>query len=295
MKKYETLIIGHVTMDENIDFSGAKVFSEGGAVLYSSAAAYGTGHRVAALTALAEKDKGRLNAFRLPKEDVFCLCKENSTDMYNRYFTADRERRESRCVKRGTPFEKSDLVSIPEAEIYHLAGLLYGDYGEGTVEYLATKGSVAADSQGFLRKADAAGRMYLEDWKEKREIIPYITFLKTDAAEAEILTGTDDRVKAARMLCDMGAKEVMITHNTEVLVCDGKEIFTCPIKADSLAGRTGRGDTTFAVYCAERLAHPIYEALEFATATVSLKMATPGPFAGNREDVEEFIRKKYRG
>lgn len=295
MKKYESLIIGHVTMDENIDYTGAKVFSEGGAVLYSSAAACGTGHKVAALTVLAEKDAGRLDAFRLPKEDVFCIYKEKSTDMYNRYFTADRERRDSRCTSRGTPFEKEDFATVPEAEIYHLAGLLYGDYGEGTVEYLATKGSVAADAQGFLRRADADGRMYFEDWAEKRKIIPFVTFLKTDAAEAEILTGTSDRAEAARMLCGMGAKEVLITHNTEVLVCDGKEIYTCPIKAESLAGRTGRGDTTFAVYVTERLTRPIADALRFATAAVSLKMATPGPYAGNREDVEKFIVNNYGG
>ena len=83
-------------------------------------------------------------------------------------------------------------------------------------------------------------------------MLPYIRFLKTDAAEAEILTGTDDRVAAAKMLYDWGAKEILITHNSEVLVYDGKEIYTCPIKARNLSGRTGRGDTTFAGYITER-------------------------------------------
>lgn len=36
-------------------------------------------------------------------------------------------------------------------------------------------------------------RCFFEDWKEKKELLPYITFLKTDAAEAEILTGLTDR------------------------------------------------------------------------------------------------------
>ena len=110
---------------------------------------------------------------------------------------------------------------------------------------------------------------------------------------AEILTGTDDRAQAARMLYDWGAKEVLITHNSEVLVYDGKEIYTCPIKARDLSGRTGRGDTTFACYITERLTADIPTALRTATALVSLKMETPGPFQGTRQDVLDYIREFY--
>lgn len=85
----------------------------------------------------------------------------------------------------------------------------------------------------------------------------------------------------------------MITHNTEVLVYDGKEIHTCPIKARNLSGRTGRGDTTFAAYINERLNYPIEKALLNATATVSLKMETPGPIKSSRKDIEEYISKFY--
>ena len=35
-------------------------------------------------------------------------------------------------------------------------------------------------------------------------------------------------------------------------------------------------------------------AMEFAAALVSLKMETPGPFTGTREDVENYIREFYR-
>ena len=90
-----------------------------------------------------------------------------------------------------------------------------------------------------------------------------------------------------------GAKEIMITHNTEVLVFDGREIYTCPIKARNLSGRTGRGDTTFAGYVNERLTSDIPAALRFATALVSLKMETPGAFCGTRADVDEYIRLFY--
>ena len=100
-------------------------------------------------------------------------------------------------------------------------------------------------------------------------------------------------MEAAKVLYGWGAKEVLITHNSEVLVYDGKQIYTCPIKARSLSGRTGRGDTTFACYINERLTQDIPTALQTATALVSLKMETPGPFKGTRRDVENYIKEFY--
>ena len=93
------------------------------------------------------------------------------------------------------------------------------------------------------------------------------------------------------MLHDWGAKEVVITHNTEVLAYDGEKVYTCPIKARNLSGRTGRGDTTFAGYIAERQRGSVEEALNFCTALVSLKMETPGPFKhpGGRSGLHEGI------
>ena len=141
---------------------------------------------------------------------------------------------------------------------------------------------------------EKTGEMFFEDWKEKRELLPLISYLKTDAAEAEILTGLTDRAEAAKLLHRWGAKEVLITHNTEVLAYDGSEIYTCPIRARNLSGRTGRGDTTFAAYLTERLHADVPTALRVATATVSLKMETPGPFRGTRADVEAYIGAFYR-
>ena len=107
------------------------------------------------------------------------------------------------------------------------------------------------------------------------------------------MTGCTDRKEAAKHLYSWGAKEILITHNTEVLAYDGNEFHTCPIRARNLSGRTGRGDTTFAAYINERLSHSVPEALLTATATVSLKMETPGPLKGNRADIEKYIDEFY--
>ena len=292
MSEYSSMIIGHETMDSNTDHLGNTVKIVGGAVVYSSASAHALGHKVAAVTKLAEKDRDRLADFTLPKEDIFCLPSEKSTDMVNIYHTADKERRTCACLSKGDPFNAAELPAL-DVGIYHLAGLVYGDFDSEMIKTLAKKAPVALDVQAMLRHVAPDGSMYFEDWAAKKECLPFITYLKTDAAEAEIMTGCADRREAAKHLCSWGAGEILITHNTEVLVYDGKSFFTCPIRSRNLSGRTGRGDTTFAAYINERLTHSIPEALLTASATVSLKMETPGPFKGTRADVEKYIADFY--
>ena len=296
MKYYETLVIGHICKDRNTDHLGNVIHAAGGAVLYSSAAASALCYKTGVLTKTGAADAALLNEFRVPKNDVYCIYGGSTTLMENTYFTADKERRRSVCAAQGEPFTPADVPEDISAEIYHLAGLLAGDYSPEMIPALAGKGDVAVDVQGFLRHADFAngGEMYFADWKEKKELLPFITYLKTDAAEAEILTGTSDRAAAAKQLASWGAKEVLITHNTEVLAYADGEIFAFPIKARSLAGRTGRGDTAFASYVCERLLSPPAQALLTATATVSLKMETPGPFTGIRKQVEKYISDYYK-
>ena len=187
----------------------------------------------------------------------------------------------------------SDLPPV-ETKIYHFAGLIFGDYPDELIKYCAGKGDIALDVQTCLRHSDPdTGEMYFRDWRVKRELLPFVRYLKTDAAEAEILTGTADRYEAARILHAYGAREVLITHTTEVLAFDGERLFTCPIRARNLSGRTGRGDTTFSAYINERLGNDIPAALLTATALVSLKMETPGQYRGTRADLDAYLAALY--
>lgn len=293
MKKYDTLTIGHISLDYNIDYLDNQIIEVGGAVIYSSASAFAGGYKVGVVTKVAPEDKDRLNTFVINKEDIFYIPSKESTSIRNKYFTADKERRACTCIGQGDPFKIEDIPEC-ECKIYHLAGLIYGDFDGELIKALSKKGKVAVDVQALLRHANReTGEMFFEDWKDKKEILPYIDYLKTDAAEAEILTGQPDRFVAAKMLYDWGAKEVVITHNTEVLAFDGTNYYTCPIKARNLSGRSGRGDTTFAAYITERINEPIEKALLWATATVSTKMEAPGPYKGNRETILDYIHTMY--
>ena len=282
MKKYDTLTIGHISLDYNIDYQDNQIIEVGGAVIYSSAAAYAGGYKVAVVTKVAPQDKDRLSAFVIDKDDIYYIPSSESTSIRNKYHTADKERRTCTCIGQGDSFKIEDIKDF-DTEIYHFAGLIYGDFDGEIIKWASKRGKVAVDVQALLRHANReTGEMYFEDWAQKKEILPYIDYLKTDAAEAEILTGLQDRKEAAKLLHSWGAKEVVITHNTEVLAYDGNNFYTCPIRARNLSGRSGRGDTTFAAYITERQQENMEKALLWATATVSTKMDAPGPDKGKK-------------
>lgn len=293
MSRFDSLIIGETAQDTNVDYDGTTVRAIGGAVYYSGFAAANMGHRTAVLPKADTAQVDLKAAFAAaPNVTVFPLHSAHSFVTKNVYHTPDRERRTSTVDSKIDPYRPEEVPAEIDAEIWHLAGLVGGDIPDEFLPFAAGKAMLAIDVQCMLRWEENGGMVY-RDWGAKKELLPCVRFLKTDAAEAEILTGLTDRAEAAKVLYGWGAKEILITHNTEVLVYDGREFYTCPIKARNLSGRTGRGDTTFACYINERLTRGIPEALQTATALVSLKMETPGPYMGTRADVENYIREFY--
>jgi sugar/nucleoside kinase (ribokinase family) len=292
--QFDSLIIGQPSRDINTDHQGKTIHEIGGAVVYSGYAASALGHPACVLVKANRDDIDVEALFAGAKNiEVKMLPSPRSTSIENIYHSADKERRTCRALSRISSYKPEDIPPVDGA-IYHLAGLMRGDIGNDMIEAAAQKAPVALDVQCLLRRADEeSGAMSFHDWPEKLALLPKIHFLKTDAAEAEILTGLTDRREAAKTLYRWGAREVMITHNTEVLIYDGKRIYTQPLKARNLTGRSGRGDTCFSAYITERLRADIPEALLTAAALVSLKMENPGPFTGSREDVARYIRTFY--
>ena len=290
--KFDTMIIGQVCLDTNTDYDGRTEHRFGGAVLYSGHAANSIGHKVAVVP------KGNRNVTDAEEAlggygiTIFAVPSKESTLMENVYFTPDRERRRSRCLAVIDPYKPEDIPDV-ETDVYHLAGLCYGDIGPDIIMECARRGDVAMDIQFMLRHVEPDQTLKLHDWPEKKEYLKYIRYLKTDAAEAEVLTGLTDREEAAKLMYSWGAKEIVITHNTEVIAYDGNKIYRAPLKPRNLTGRTGRGDTTFAGYITERKMASIQDALTFSAALVSLKMETPGPFMGTRDDVLKYIKDFY--
>lgn len=290
-KIYDIFIIGHISLDELV-YKGVSEKMVGGAVIQSSYAASSGGNKVGILTKTSLDDKSFLDSFNIPKDDVYFIASEKTTSIRNEFLSDDKERRTLTCLSIAESFKLEEIPEI-QSEIYYLGGLIAGEFEPSLIKELSKLGKVAVDMQGFIRcKQDNI--LTYKDWDQKKEYLPYIDFLKVDALEAEIMTGYTDRRKAAEKLRNLGAKEVMVTFNTEVLVYDGKQNYTVPFKNRNLSGRTGRGDTCFSAYVTERLKKGIEESLLYAAALTSLKMETPGPFNGTRTDVENYINELYK-
>ena len=277
-------MIGHISRDIMI-YKDDKIRLTGGPVIYSSAAAARSGTKVQVITMASEDSEKELDGMRANGVDVIRLDSKATTSIENIYFSADKEKRKVTLLSQAAPFT---IESLPETDstIYHLAGLFRGEIPDNIIPYLAEKGKVGIDAQGLLR-CSKEGKLLFKDWDLKKELLPKITYLKTDAAEAEILTGETDREKAAFILASWGAEEIMVTHNSEVIVLVDGIIYRAPYTPSNLSGRTGRGDTTFAAYLAWRLDHDPHESVRYAAALCSLKMENPGAFSGTIEDVIE--------
>lgn len=291
MNHYDLLILGALSKDIIItpEDTGHSI---GGAVVYSAVALQHIGAKILAVTKLHPDDQAALDVFA--RHGVSHMCRESSrtTSIRNTYHTADRDRRTCEAIGMADPFELADIPPDTTAEVYYLGGLMKGEFPESVVQAMAQRGRVAVDAQGFMR-VNENGPMVFRDWENKKNVIAAVHYLKTDAAEAETLTGETDRIRAAKILASWGAKEVMLTHSTEVIVCVNGEITAAPFTARNLSGRTGRGDTCFASYCYWRQRHDPEAACRFAAALTSLKMERPGPFTGSLHDVERALQERY--
>jgi sugar/nucleoside kinase (ribokinase family) len=170
----------------------------------------------------------------------------------------------------------------------------YGEIGLEVIRVLARPDSILAiDVQGYLRRV-TDGRLSYSAWKERREVLPLVTILKTDAVESQFLTGESDIHRAARILHGEGPGEVLLTHRDGVLVFDGEREYAAPFLPAGPVGRSGRGDTCLASYVGRRLVDPPGEAILWAAALTSKKMEAAGPYKGDYATVERFVAERYR-
>ncbi len=280
--KYDIMIIGHITSD-TLEYKGEVTRFTGGAAYFSPFAAKRSNAQICVVTKLAQKDFRVLDELRRDGIEVIAIPSPQTTSIENVFETDDFDKRKARLISQADPFQPKD---IPEAEtkIYYLAGLFSGEIPHALIEHLSKRGEVGLDMQAMLRSRGDFSFAF-KDWVEKKDYLPMITYLKADSLESEVATGTPDREKAAKMFYGWGAKEVMITHASEVIIYNGERIFRAPFNPRNLSGRTGRGDTCFVSYMSWRLRHNIEESVRYAAALTSIKMEKPGPFLGTIDDV----------
>ncbi len=278
--------MGHMCYDEIHPFGGEPATAPGSAVLCGAMAAARVGAKVCVVTRMSTEDDHILNPMRELGVECVLVPVENTTRMRVVHPCEDVDVREMDQTHNAGYMQVEDMPAI-ESRFVHLAGITDQEFTLDLIRGLRDRGySVSTDMQSFVRQVDPGTRkISFADVADKAEITRLLDRIKLDVVEAKLLTGTDDLEKAAKRFEEWGCSEVLITRSDGVLArVEGETLFE-PFTNKSVVGRTGRGDTTFAGYMAWRLQHGPAESLKFASALVSIKMESPGPFAGSLEDV----------
>lgn len=291
MKSYDVLYIGNYTKDTIVSPAGTR-YVDGGAVNYAAHAAAKLGSKVAVVTSLAKEDDRVVKKFIQAGIDCYPLYSSQSTLMRLEYPTPDPDIRTLSVTGVAEAITAKDVQDI-NAKAAVIGSSLRGEVGLDVLGALKAKNMLmAADMQGFVRVLRGVELKY-EPWDEMPSALAYVDVVKSDAVEAEFLTGETDIYRAARFYADMGPKEIVLTHKDGLLIyADGKyhEMGFHPARLD---GRSGRGDTCLGTYVAKRLSMDPREAGIWAAAVTSLKMENLGPFDRSISDVEALIHARY--
>ncbi len=288
---YDIALLGNYTKDTIVSAAGTRL-ADGGAFNYGAHVAARMGLKVAAVTRLADEDFHVVDELTRLGVAVFARPTPHSTCLRLEYPTANVDERVIYVASTAGAFTPAEVADL-QARAILIGASMRGEVGLEVIKALREKGTLlAADMQGFVRVAHE-GKLVHAAWPEMRQVLACVDVLKADAVEARMLTGEADIRTAARILADLGPREVVLTHRDGLLVYADGQYYAAGFFPRQLVGRSGRGDTCIAAYVARRLTASPAEAGRWAAAVTSLKMEAEGPFRREIAEVENLVRTKY--
>ena len=282
--------IGHITKDKIVT-PNRTVYMAGGTSFYFAYAINQLPNDVSfsLVTAMDPTEKEPVEKMLKAGIDV-TLNPSRNTVFFENIYGENQNERKQRVLAKADPFTIQQLERV-EAKVFHLGSLLSDDFSPEVVAYLASKGHVSIDVQGYLREVRDE-KVFPIDWKDKMEVLKHTYYLKVNETEMETITGLKDPREAAKLIHSWGVTEVIITLGSEgsLIYLDG-EFYEIPAYAPhEVVDATGCGDTYSAGYLYKRLqgASPV-EAGKFAAAMCTIKLEHNGPFNRTEEDVMRII------
>ena len=284
--------IGHITKDKIVT-PHRVVYMAGGTSFYFAYAINQLPKDVSfsLVTSMDPTETEPVEKMRQAGIDVTLNASRNTVFFENIYGENQNERKQ-RVLAKADPFTIQQLEHV-DAKVYHLGSLLSDDFSNEVVEYLAKKGKVSIDVQGYLREVRDE-KVYPIDWKDKLKVLKNTYYLKVNEIEMETITGLKDAHEAAKLLHSWGVTEVIITLGSEgSLIYVDDTFYEIPAYAPhEVVDATGCGDTYSAGYLYQRtLGATPPEAGKFAAAMCTIKLEHNGPFNRSIDDIHEIISK----
>lgn len=294
MRAYDITFVGHMCFDEITPFKGETRIAPGSAVLCGAMVAARVGRKVAVVTKMSERDKHILKPMEDLGIDIYTIPSDETTYSVVIHPSENVDERKLILKKSAGIIRISEVPEL-DTRFMHLAGISNEEFDMCLIRGLKAKGyDLSVDMQSFVRQVDPVTReISFRDDAVKFEVAKLMSKIKLDIVEARVLTGTDNLEEAAIAFEKWGCKETVITHAEGVLARANGTTCYERFSNRSIAGRTGRGDTTFAAYLSHRMDHEVEESLRFAAALVSIKMEKAGPFDGTLIDVYMRMKEKH--
>jgi sugar/nucleoside kinase (ribokinase family) len=293
VKQYDIVYAGNYTKD-TITTPTEIRYVDGGGANYAAHAGVRLGLKTAVVTRLAREDHGMIDSLTRAGVDCYPEYTPTSTCITLEYKTANVDQRNLYVTTTAGTIVSEQMADL-QAKTIVVSPSLRGEVGLEFFQSMHQRSGqiLAADVQGFVRVLRGQTLVY-EPWEEMPAVLGCLDILKSDAVEAEFLTGKQDIHEAARVYASMGPREIVLTHSEGVLIhADGKD-YHFKFYPGSVIGRSGRGDTCLGTYAARRLSVPPEEAGRWAAAVTSLKLEKLGPFDRTMAEAQTFLQSHYK-
>ena len=293
MKK--TCCIGHITRDRIIT-PQQTIDMAGGTSFYM---AHGMHHLsqdfpFQLVTKIGQESQEEVDHLRQMNIDVVSYSSPHSVFFENHYGLNSNQRTQ-RVLAKAAPFTIEEMKPLA-AEVFHLGSLLADDFSPEIVKFLAQKGCISIDVQGYLREVRGE-KVYAVDWKDMDAVLPYVDIVKLNEHEMYAIMHTNDPKIVAEKLASYGVREVIITLGSYgSLIYADKTCYEIPAYTPrKIVDATGCGDTYSTGYLYMRSQGATFqEAGRFASAMCTLKLEHNGPFEGSLKDIETLIKNTDR-
>ena len=287
--------IGHITRDRIIT-PQQTIDMAGGTSFYM---AHGMHHLsqdfpFQLVTKIGQESQEEVDHLRQMNIDVLSYSSPHSVFFENHYGLNSNQRTQ-RVLAKAAPFTIEEMEPLA-AEVFHLGSLLADDFSPEIVKFLAQKGCISIDVQGYLREVRGE-KVYAVDWKDMDAVLPYIDIVKLNEHEMYAIMHTKDPKIVAEKLASYGVREVIITLGSYgSLIYADKTCYEIPAYTPrKIVDATGCGDTYSTGYLYMRSQGATFqEAGRFASAMCTLKLEHNGPFEGSLKDIETLIKNTDR-
>ena len=246
------------------------------------------------VTKIGQESQEEVDHLRQMNIDVVSYSSPHSVFFENHYGLNSNQRTQ-RVLAKAAPFTIEEMEPLA-AEVFHLGSLLADDFSPEIVKFLAQKGCISIDVQGYLREVRGE-KVYAVDWKDMDAVLPYVDIVKLNEHEMYAIMHTNDPKIVAEKLASYGVREVIITLGSYgSLIYADKTCYEIPAYTPrKIVDATGCGDTYSTSYLYMRSQGATFqEAGRFASAMCTLKLEHNGPFEGSLKDIETLIKNTDR-